>query len=360
MAPSKKENLTMNTDDKLIIGLPAGSLADPSRGGNLVRLLKHAGFPTKGYESGGPSSFPITPFLMGWDGRPQDFGAQLAIGELDVAIAGEDWMQERTLELKHEYDETITPERVLGLNRGKVRLVIIDDAFKPEDGKDAWMTKMLSQKPLVSMVSEMPYLGLDWFQRNAERLGFGDSHRAYSVQRYKTPPKIDSGLVIYDTWGKTEAKIKLGGVDFGLEITQTGTALRNYGLEIVDEVMQSESSVWINPAIKNHPTKYELAKMFVLNLYGSVFAEDKVIILFNVRNENEDRVVAYLDENNLFADEPTINRGPQYTEFNIQVDVSSAKLPLARVRYELAQLGASGIDTIPLDSSIPGIHALDF
>ena len=51
---------------KLVIGMPAGSLADPSRGGNLIELLQHAGFPAKGYEHGGPTSFPLNTVLMGW------------------------------------------------------------------------------------------------------------------------------------------------------------------------------------------------------------------------------------------------------------------------------------------------------
>ena len=76
------------TKQTLRIGLPAGSLADPKRGGNLDQFLKDSGFLTSGYETGGPSKFTTTPFLYGWDGRPQDFGAQLAIGELDVAIGG--------------------------------------------------------------------------------------------------------------------------------------------------------------------------------------------------------------------------------------------------------------------------------
>jgi hypothetical protein len=41
------------------------------------------------------------------------------------------------------------------------------------------------------------------------------------------------------------------------------------------------------------------------------------------------------------------------------VDAASANLPLARVRYELALMGARGIDTIPLTSSIPAIHAIE-
>src|ERR1039458_553282 len=86
--------------DVLSIGMPAGSLADPNRGGNLVQLLEQSGFRTSGYQSGGPSKFSTVNFLYGWDGRPQEFATQLGIGELDVAIAGDDWIRERVLESK--------------------------------------------------------------------------------------------------------------------------------------------------------------------------------------------------------------------------------------------------------------------
>ena len=78
------------TKEKLIIGMPAGSLANPNRGGNLIKLLENAGFETRGYEDGGPTQFKTTGFLFGWDGRPQEFGSQLEINELDVAISGRD------------------------------------------------------------------------------------------------------------------------------------------------------------------------------------------------------------------------------------------------------------------------------
>ena len=38
----------------------------------------------------------------------------------------------------------------------------------------------------------------------------------------------------------------------------------------------------------------------------------------------------------------------------------SVDLPLPRVRYELAKLGATSSETIPLDSSIPGLSVIDF
>lgn len=345
-------------DESLIIGLPAGSLADPNRGGSLIELLKNAGFPTRGYDKGGPSTFPVTSFLLGWDGRPQEFGSQLAVGEVDVAIGGDDWIRERVLEFKYEYNQTIELKKVLSLERGSVRIVIIADGVT--DSCDVWLRGLLAKKKLVTMVSEMPYIALEWFKSKAHALGFGESHAAFSVQKFKTPPRIDSGIVIYETWGKTEAKVKNASVDFGLEITQTGSAIANYGLKIVDEIMASEAGIWVNPAIRNHPVKYDLARMFILNLYGSIFAENKVLLLFNGRTADVPRLMEYLKSNRLFGDEPTIKEGVNFTEFTIKLDTTNKVLPLAKARFELATLGATHIETIPLDSSIPGLEAIDF
>ena len=346
------------SNHKLVIGMPAGSLADSNRGGNLVGLLKQAGFPTKGYDQGGPTTFPLNSYLVGWDGRPQEFGSQLALGEVDIAIGGHDWMRERQLEWKYAHNQEFEVKEVLPLQRGNVRIVII----KNDDGIescDEWLKGLLSKNALVTMVSEMPYLALDWFHNKLEALGFKDTHSEFSVQKFKTPPAIDKGLVIYETWGKTEAKVLNESVHFGLEITQSGSAIRNYGLKIADTVIESQATVWASTKLKNDPDKYDLARMFLLNLYGAVFAEHKVLVLFNSKKDNVDKLLGYLDTNRLFADEPTMNQGENYVEFSIQLDLRATELPIARVRYELAKLGATGIETVPLESSIPSLDVID-
>lgn len=249
---------------------------------------------------------------------------------------------------------------MLSLQRGGVRIVIITNPLEGGQAFDDWLRDLLVAKPLVTMVSEMPYLALEWFQNKIKELGFDHSHSDFSVQKYRTPPRIEKGIVIYESWGKTEAKVVNEAVDFGLEITQTGSAIRNYGLQIVEEVMHSETGIWANPKMKENPEKYDLAKMFLLNLFGSVFAENKVLIFFNVSNDKKDAVYNYLDENGIFGDEPTMNEGPNYTEFSVQMGTYNAMLPLAKVRYELAKLGATAIETVPLDSCIPGVDAIDF
>ena len=347
----------MESKTKLKIGMPAGSLANADRGGGLVDLLAASGFKTSGYDKGGPTKFTTINLLFGWDGRPQEFGSQLEIGELDVAIAGDDWVKERMLEMKVEYDIDVRLERVMALNRGEVRLVgiVADPTFATTAD---FLRSLAARKPLVTVASEMPYLALDWIQRTFAAIGLADDFKRYSVQKYRTPPRIDRGVLVYESWGKTESKVKHGAVDVALEITQTGSAIKAYGLSIIDTVFKSQTAIYTSPAVQKDPEKRELLEMFLLNLYGATHAENKVMLTFNVPNARADEVQHYLSENNLFGDEPTANRGNDYTEYNIQVEAENPAQPLALVRYTLAKLGARSINTIPITSSIPGMRVI--
>lgn len=338
--------------------MPAGSLANASRGGNLIKLLEDSGFKTSGYEDGGPSIFKTVNFLYGWDGRPQEFSSQLALEELDVAIAGDDWIEERVIEFKLEYNTDIKLEKVLPLNRGGVRLVGIAKGDTPFDNTEDFLRDLTSKKQLLVVVAEMPYLALNWVRETLNKIGKLEEFNNFSVQKYKTPSRIETGVLIYETWGKTESKVLNGGADFGLEITQSGSAIRNYGLKIIDTVYKSQTSIWINPTLKDNPEKLELLKMFLLNIYGSINAENKVLVTFNVANSKRELAEEYLNTNNLFADEPTMSIGKTHTVYNIQVDTNGGKVPLAMVRYQLAKLGATNIDTLPIQSSIQSIDAL--
>jgi ATP phosphoribosyltransferase len=342
---------------QLKIGMPAGSLASAQRGGGLVDLLAAAGFKTSGYDKGGPTKFIANQFLFGWDGRPQEFGSQLEIGELDVAIAGDDWIQERVLELKLEYGVDVRLERALPLNRGDVQLVGITADAAAATTED-FLRKLTARKPLVTVAAEMPYLALDWVRRKLAAIGQGDAFGAYAVQKYKTPPRIQKGVLVYESWGKTESKVKHGAVDMALEITQTGSAIKSYGLTIVESVLRSQTAVYTNPATREDPAKRELLEMFLLNMHGASHAENKVMLLFNVPNALAGEVERYLADQALFGDEPTVNKGREYTEYNVQVEADNAEKPLAMVRYSLARLGARSINTMPISSSITGIKAI--
>jgi ATP phosphoribosyltransferase len=348
----------MENKNILKIGMPAGSLANPKRGGNLIKLLENSGFKTSGYESGGPSKFTTINYMFGWDGRPQEFSSQLGISEIDVAIAGTDWIYERMHELDLEYNTKIQLEEVLPLNRGGVKIVgIIPDGSGFETAED-YLKEVVKKKSIITVASEMPYLSLNWVREKLDAIGVLEEFPDYSVQKYKTPSKIKHGVLIYETWGKTEAKVKNQGTDIGVEITQSGSAIRNYGLKIIDTIMTSQTGVWIDPKVKNNPEKFELLKLFLVNLYGSINAENRVMIVFNVPKSNVDEINRYLSEQHLFADEPTISHGKAYDVYNIQVDTANNELPLAKVRYDLAVRNAQNINTLPIESSISCLDAI--
>jgi len=224
-----------------------------------------------------------------------------------------------------------------------------------EETAEEYLSRICVDKDILVMVTEMPYLSLDWLQRKLANAGLGSKYEAYSVQKYKSPAKIKKGIVVYETWGKTESKVKNDGADIGVEITQSGSALKNYGLKIIDTIMESETGIWINPALNKNTEKKQLLDMFLLNLAGTVNAEDKVMVVFNVPNDKISQVETYLSKNKLFADEPTMTGGKAFSEFSIQVGKNDKTLPLAKIRYELAMLGAKNINTIPIISSIKGI-----
>lgn len=348
----------MTAEKKLIIGMPAGSLADPNRGGSLNSLLRNAGFETKGYDKGGPTHFIGHSWLFGWDGRPQEFGSQLEVGEVDIAITGDDWVRERKLELEIEYGQTYDLERIMSLERGAVRIVGITADPEINNVADA-LRKITAKKDLIVVVTEMPYLALQWIRKGLKDAGLSDDYAAYSVQKYRTPPKIDKGIILYESWGKTEAKLKNGGADLGIEITQSGSAIRNYGLRIISEIMSSESSVYMSSRVREDEEKAALARMFLLNLCGAINAEDKVMVVFDAPKDLAASIEKYLEENHLFADEPSKTEGEKYVQYSIQMRTNDPKIPIARARYELAALGARSINTMPLTSAIPGVGCVD-
>ena len=106
------------------------------------------------------------------------------------------------------------------------------------------------------------------------------------------------------------------------------------------------------------PNTMELLKLFLINLYGIINAENKVMLYFNVPSGNDDAIQEYLKANNLFAEEPTIIQGQAFSQYCIQLESASKEKPIAMVRYQLLKLGAKSIETVPILSSIPDLQVL--
>ncbi|MEE1335067.1 MAG: ATP phosphoribosyltransferase, partial [Methanobrevibacter sp.] len=107
-------------NDKIILGLPKGSLNNVKRG-NTYQLFVDAGYEVKGYEPGDESyeieilnDEDIVAFLT----RPQSTPVELNRGMVDIAIVGEDWVKEESVLRK---TDTV---KIGDLDYGKTRLIV--------------------------------------------------------------------------------------------------------------------------------------------------------------------------------------------------------------------------------------------
>ncbi|MBS3119438.1 hypothetical protein J4475_01295 [Candidatus Woesearchaeota archaeon] len=333
---------------KLTIGMPDGSLANPNRGQNLAELLARAGLETRNYGTSKPTEFPYVPWLEPRDGRPRFLIEEVARGDLDVCIAGDDIATENNLQSGNS-----TVRKILGLNKGKTRLV----AAAPED-KYRSMAAYLQQRAAagvcsVIMASEYPAIAQRFLLDKISEAGLTAVFGGVTITDYLTERNRMSCSVIARTEGKTEAMFQRGSVDLIVETTQSGASLGDQGLFALEEVMRSEASLYAAAARykTNNQWKSEKIETVKMALQGVLAAEGIEMLVFNVPAGQVSAVYKYLRQQRLFASEPSIVKGDEFWEFTIQLDTRNPELPLVDVQYALRKLGAEAIDRFPLLSS---------
>jgi len=182
-----------------VLGLPDGHQQSPT-----LEFLGRAGLPADSYSRGEKR------FL--WEGvavkvlRPQDMPLQVANGNLDLAITGQDWLRDHLSRFPGSPVKEYLP-----LGFGQVKLVAVvgpeTEASSPADLRGAF--------PVLRVASE--YVNL------ADKYA-GDNH----LGPYRIIP----------TWGASEAFLP-EDADLLIENTQTGRTLARHGLKIIDTLFES-------------------------------------------------------------------------------------------------------------------------
>ena len=144
-------------------------------------------------------------------------------------------------------------------------------------------------------------------------------------------------VTIYGSDGLTESYVKKGISRMIVDITQTGSTLRRLGLEIVDDIMSSEACLYASPRLS--PDKLKKLGEIARNLEGVVEARKKYYVVFDSPENSVLGIANYLQENSLFADEPTIIPGKNYSQFSILVPRSI----WPKVSAELKGVGAKSM-----------------
>lgn len=145
--------------------------------------------------------------------RPQDMPLQVANGNFDLAITGEDWLAD------HLYQFPSSPvNKLLSLPFGQVRIVAVVSKSTPFNGPRDLQAPLRRQEIAALRIA-------------SEYINIAD--------RYARVNRL-SPCQLIPTWGATEAFLP-EDADLLIENTQTGRTLAQHGLRIIDTLFESSA-----------------------------------------------------------------------------------------------------------------------
>lgn len=190
--------------DSLRVAIPKGALFD-----DAVEMLGRAGFDVRPLRSCGRSLIVRSSDAAFVIAKPTDVPVYVAYGAVDVAIAGKDVLEEAALEVVELVD----------LGFGACRFVVAEPAEATRSAAELY--RHLGQ---IRVATKYPRITERHF-----------AERGLQVEIIKLAGNIEIAPLI-------------GIADWIVDITATGTTLRENGLRVVEEVMESTARFVANPA----------------------------------------------------------------------------------------------------------------
>lgn len=215
IAPLAKQHLVADMDEEIIrLALPDGHQQKPT-----LSLLNRAGIQIDDYPSATGNRRPnihldgVTTKVI----RPQDMPLQVANGNFDLAITGQDWVAE------HLFQFPSSPVKsLLDLGFGKVKVVAV-----------------VSQELPVANIQGLRQLSAGWMtplRVASEYIQIADKYaRDNHLGHYRIVP----------TWGATESFLP-DDADLLIENTQTGRTIARHNLKIIDTIFESTACLISN------------------------------------------------------------------------------------------------------------------
>ncbi|WP_419993369.1 ATP phosphoribosyltransferase [Streptomyces boninensis] len=226
--------------------------------------------------------------------RPKDIAIYVATGRLDIGITGEDLLVDSAADA-----EVILP---LGFARSTFRF-----AAKPGTAS--------SIEDLKGKTIATTYEGI--------------------VAKHLAEHGVEATVVHLD--GAVETAIELGVADVIADVVETGTSLRNAGLEVFGEpIMRSEAAVIRRSGADGEEPKVQ---QFLRRLQGVLVARSYVMMDYDIRAEHLERAVALTPG----LESPTVS--PLHHEGWVAVRSMVPTKEAQRIMDELYELGARAILT---------------
>jgi len=220
------------------LALPDGHQQAPT-----AQFLKRAGLALQGYSEGGVSRRPSA--ALDWLGikviRPQDMPLQVANGNFDLAITGEDWLRE------HLYRFPSSPvKKLFALGFGTVRIVAAVSQEMPVADIDELRALVQSSPDVIGAPLKVA----------SEYINIADKYlRDNHISPYKLIP----------TWGASEAFLP-EDADMLIDNVQTGKTLKQHQLKIIDVLFQSSACLIANKDSLSSADKKEKMKFLTQKL----------------------------------------------------------------------------------------------
>lgn len=242
--------------------------------------------------------------------RPQEIPTYVEHGYFDVGISGLDWVRETESDVVEvanlSYSKT---------GEGNVRIVVAVHHDEP-------LETVAQIRNDSRVTSEYPNLTKKFF----ESLGI-------PVQ-------------LFHSYGASEAKVP-DLMDVVVDLTETGTTLRQNGLKIIGQIMESYTVIIANKASWEDPLKRREIEEITTLLFGVIEARHKVLLTMNVPSRSMERIVAALPA----MKKPTVSRLHGIDYYSIQTVVP--KSAVNRLIPQLKACGAEDILEIPIAKIVP-------
>lgn len=298
--------------NNIVLGLPKGSLNNVNRG-NTYQLFVDAGYEVKGYEPGHESNEIVIANdteIKGFLTRPQSAPVELNRQILDIAIIGEDWVREESVNYK---EKLIT--KIGDLDYGQTRLIVGVPKESPYSSLTDFFRANKDRKTPILCFTEYPNLTRQFFMNNeGYKEVFGDSTPLVQVRGLRDG---DNHMVqVINSDGATEVYIAKGA-DLIVDNTQTGNSLRKAGLKELETIMESSAGLYAGPSCKGF--KAEKAQMIFEQLFGAINARRYFDVKFNISNSQVEDVKEFLLSNRYCSDEPTVVEGSSFSQVNVLI-----------------------------------------
>lgn len=237
--------------------------------------------------------------------RTQDIPDFVNSGVTDLGITGQDIIEERDLPL----------DDIIELNFGHCKMVV---AVKEESS--------------VNKVEDIP-----------DGTRIATSFPEITKKYFK---KLGKKIHVKEVSGAVEVIPRLGLADIIVDITSSGSTLKNNKLKIVGEILQSKAAVIGSPGIKEE--KKDQINAFIRAIKSALDAEEKKYLMANLPKTSLEKVKEHMPG----LTSPTVTMLLN-NDKDVAIHVVIEKKQVYENIEQLKQLGATGILIMTVDQMVP-------